>query len=154
LITELAGTPYRSDDRLGEVAEKIAASDPAKAVEWVASLPPSPQDGHYIAIGRTMNAWGEHDAPAAEAWLNNLPPSPLRDQALIAYARYLQGSQSTAADQWLAQVQDQQLLQQQQQRAAQVTLFSTELNQVRRATFSSGGKLLIETIEPAPAPSQ
>jgi hypothetical protein len=107
LITELAGTPYRSDERLGEVAAIIAQKDPARAVAWIASLPPSTLDeGHYIAIGRTIRAWGAQDAPATEAWINGLQPSPLRDQALVAYSEYLRRAQLPGGEQWLAQVQD------------------------------------------------
>ena len=146
-MTELAATPYRSDDQLGEVAEKIAAANPARAVEWVASLPPSPQDGHYIAIGRTMHAWGEQDAPAAETWLNSLDPSPLRDQAIVAYARYLQGIQSPATDQWLAQVQDKTLLQ--PRNTAQTFILSDGPVRLQR----SGNDITIDTLMIHPSSS-
>jgi len=163
-MTQLAATPYRDDDRLGEVAEKIAQKDAGKAVEWIASIPPSPADGHYIAIGRTMRAWGQQDSAAAEAWLNQLPVSPLRDQALIAYTRYLRGAQSPMVDYWLAQVQDQELVQQQQQRASQVMIYTnvvsdaTDLLQsvqstgvIRRRSFDTNGEITVETISPPPA---
>lgn len=110
-LAELAGTPFRPDDEIGQHAAGIARKDPAEAVTWVASLPPSPSDGHYTGIGRTINALAQKDSAGLETWLTKLPQSPLRDQALVAYSRYLdEHSEAEAAQRWRSQVENQQLL--------------------------------------------
>jgi hypothetical protein len=110
-LAELAGTPYRAENQIGRHAEKIAARDPAEALQWVTSLPPSPTDGHYTGIGRTIDALTQRDPAAVESWLNQLPASSLRDQGIMAYANYLDSqSQPEAAQRWRSQVKDQQLL--------------------------------------------
>jgi hypothetical protein len=110
-LAELAGTPFRPNDEIGRHAAKIASTDPLGAVAWVASLPPSPSDGHYTGIGRTIKALAGNDPAAVETWLAKLPPSALRDQALAAYADHLDGkSQTDAAQKWRSQVENQQLL--------------------------------------------
>jgi hypothetical protein len=83
-LTELAPTPYRLDDRIGDFAATMATTDPAKAVAWVASLPPSQADGHYTGIGRSVKAWMAKDPVALDQWIAGLPASPLRDQAIAA----------------------------------------------------------------------
>jgi len=111
-LAQLAGTPFRPESQIGNLAERMAQSDPSKALEWVTSLPPSPTDGRYTAIGRTVNALAQRDPAAVETWLTEQKPSPLRDQGLMAYATYLdRQAQTDAAQRWLEQVQDKQLLQ-------------------------------------------
>lgn len=83
-VTEVASSRQRSDDLIGDFAGRIASQNPADAVNWVASLPPSPTDGHYSGIGRAVKAWVARDPAAADAWIAALPPSPLRDQAVEA----------------------------------------------------------------------
>jgi hypothetical protein len=107
-LAELANTPFRPDSEIGEHAATIASNDAAAAVAWVASLPPSPRDGHYSGIGRTVKALARNDPVAVENWLVKLPGSPLRDQALAAYANFLDGeSKPEDAQRWRAQVEDQ-----------------------------------------------
>jgi hypothetical protein len=101
----------------------MAQSNPAQALEWVASLPPSPTDGRYTAIGRTVNALAQRDSAAVETWLADQKPSPLRDQGLIAYATFLdRQAQAEAAQRWRAQVQDQRLLQSSGNKATNVII--------------------------------
>jgi hypothetical protein len=83
-VGELASTPLRSDDLIGDIAGRLASKNPADAVAWVASLPPSPNDGHYNGIGRSVKAWMAKEPAAVDAWIAALPPSPLRDQAVEA----------------------------------------------------------------------
>jgi hypothetical protein len=83
-VTEIASSKQRSDELIGDFAGRLASKNPADAVNWVASLPPSPTDGHYSGIGRSVKAWMARDAAAADAWIAALPPSPLRDQAVEA----------------------------------------------------------------------
>ena len=107
-LAELASTPFRPDSEIGEHAATIASKDAAAAVGWVASLPPSPSDGHYTGIGRTVKALARNDPAAVENWLVKLPGSPLRDQALAAYANFLDGeAKPDDAQRWRAQVEDQ-----------------------------------------------
>jgi hypothetical protein len=122
-LGSLAGTPYRSDQHIGELAEKMASKDPASAVEWVSSLPPNPADGRYTAIGRTVTALARTDAAAVEQWLGKLPESPLRDQAAAAYVRHLQGqNKSELADKWLSTIRDRSLVQPQESGAIDALL--------------------------------
>ncbi len=81
---QLAGTPYRDDHHVGRTAGLYAEQDPQKALEWAASLPPSPKNGHYDGITRTVQALQRKDPAALDRWLQTVPPSPLRDQALEA----------------------------------------------------------------------
>ena len=128
-LGQLASTPYRPDEQIGNLAERMAQGNPAKALEWVASLPPSPTDGHYAAIGRTVNSLAKRDPTAVETWLTEQKPSPLRDQGLVAYATYLnRQSQAEAAQRWRAQVQDQQLLQPQSQNSIDQILQNARQN--------------------------
>ena len=111
-LTELAGTPFRPENEIGEHAAKIAATDPAAAISWVASLPPSADEGHYTGIGRTVRALAAKDPVAVENWLGKLPASPFRDQAYVAYATFLErATKPEEAQRWRSQVQDQKLLQ-------------------------------------------
>jgi hypothetical protein len=122
-LAQLANTPYRPDTQIGNLAERMAQSDPAKALEWVTSLPPSPADGRYTAIGRTVNALAQRDPTAVETWLADQKPSPLRDQGLVAYATFLdRQAQAEAAQRWRAQVQDQRLLQSSGNRATNIII--------------------------------
>ena len=110
---------------------------------WIASLPPSTLDeGHYIAIGRTIRAWGAQDAPATEAWINGLQPSPLRDQALVAYSTYLSRAQLPGGEQWLAQVQDQAYLQ--QRTTTQTIIYDGATMRIQGGNLNSTGTIMIE----------
>jgi hypothetical protein len=82
-LTELAATPYRTEESIGSFAEKLAEKDPAAAAAWVTSLPPS-ADGHYTGIGRTVRAWAAMGKLDLDHWVASLAPSPLRDQAVAA----------------------------------------------------------------------
>jgi hypothetical protein len=106
-LASLAGTPYRNEQYIGEIAQKFAEMDPASAVEWVSSLPPDPTDGHYTGISRSVTALAQKDAPALEAWLQKLPDSPLRDQAVAAYVTALNSKQQAdAAAKWMSTISD------------------------------------------------
>jgi hypothetical protein len=83
-LREVASTPYRPDQQIGEFAARLAQNDPAYAIAWVASLQPSPNTGHYTGIGRVIRAWEQHDAAGLNQWLARLPPSSFRDQVLAA----------------------------------------------------------------------
>jgi hypothetical protein len=106
-LAELAGTPYRPEVLIGNHGEKIAGRDPAGALNWIASLPPTPNDGYFTGLTQTIHAIAKRDPAFVENWLNRLPPSPLRDQGVVGYGIYLdQNSQPDAAERWFYQVRD------------------------------------------------
>jgi hypothetical protein len=107
-LAALSKGPYRSEQHIGEFAQKLSEKDPAAAVEWVANLPPNPGDGHYTGISRAITALAQRDVGALESWLNKLPASPLRDQAAAAYVSALKSdAQRDRAAKWMSTIGDQ-----------------------------------------------
>jgi hypothetical protein len=122
-VAQLAATPYRPEPQIKELAGKLAENDPAAALKWVTSVPPSPQNGSYTGLSQTVQALAAHDREAVETWLRQTPASPLRDQAVAAYATHLdQQKETDLAAQWRAEVKDQRWLQDRSGGALPMTL--------------------------------
>jgi len=105
-MSSLAATPFRSDMHIGQTADRLAQNSSSKAMDWLASLPPSSTSGMYTNLGTQLRSWAGKDQPAAESWLKAQPVTPARDQAYTAYGYYLQSQNDPAAQQWLDAVQD------------------------------------------------
>ncbi len=101
-----AGGTLRSDFHIQEQANRYLENDPAKAMTWLSTLPPSSESQMYTGIGTTLRRWASKDPAAVEQWLAAQPAGPARDQAYTAYGYHLQSHDSPAAQQWLDAVQD------------------------------------------------
>lgn len=86
-LASKAGTKWRSDEKIGQVADWVAGSDPAKAMEWLTGLPPSPATGSYPGMTRVINRWAGSDPAAFETWLRSPKDKTIQDQAVAAYEK-------------------------------------------------------------------
>jgi hypothetical protein len=81
-----ADKPWRSDHHYGEMVERLASQDPNRALDWLAKLPPSPNDGTWPGTGRAIREWFGRDPSAAEKWVRNAP-GPFGDYARLQWQR-------------------------------------------------------------------
>ncbi len=86
LLTPEIGHSERSEDvfLLSTVAFRLAQSDPARAADWVRSLPEG--DAREWAALNLVASWMKFDAAAADAWVEALPEGASRDRALAELA--------------------------------------------------------------------
>lgn len=77
-LAEEADKPWRGDQQYAETTEMLAEKDPAAALEWAGSLPPSPTSGRWPGATSTFMNWQQRDPQAASAWLEAQQDSPFR----------------------------------------------------------------------------
>lgn len=88
-LSDKAGSPWRNDDKIGQVADWVANGDPAAAMNWLVTLPASPVSGSYPGMTRVMNKWMTTDPVAFEAWLKSPKTESVQAQAVAAYQNIL-----------------------------------------------------------------
>lgn len=108
-VSTTANQPWRSDKLVIETARKYADRNPASAMEWVTSLPPSPGDGRLPGVEQVTRRWMQQDRTALEQWLGSEARTEVADQARAAYAAELVKTDPAAARPWLEAIQDENL---------------------------------------------
>lgn len=73
-----ADKPWRSDQQYAETTFMLAGKDPAAALTWAGSLPPSPSSGDWPGARTAFRNWQQTDPQAAATWLAAQPDSPFR----------------------------------------------------------------------------
>nr|MDQ3625375.1 hypothetical protein [Verrucomicrobiota bacterium] len=104
-ITAHADKPWRNDEYLGDVVRGYAAQDPVAAMNWVTSLPPSPQTGKQAGISTAVAIWADRDARGLTEWLLTKPSQPWFPEAGAALVRKLQRNDTAAAEAFLNSLQ-------------------------------------------------
>jgi hypothetical protein len=82
-VGQQSSAPWRSDRVIAELADKVSERDPAKAAEWLQSLPPA-KDGSYPGLGAVVQRWSRTDPLALEKWMKEGAAGPAREQAQAA----------------------------------------------------------------------
>ena len=96
-IGKQAQGPWRNDDIIREVAERLSAGDPRAALSWLEKVKASPSDGGYPGLGKVVENWTNRDAAGVEAWLKQPNGGALREQVLTQYNAYLARTNKGAA---------------------------------------------------------
>lgn len=84
-----AAQPWRNDRQYGETTAIMAQKDPAAALDWAGSLPPSPVDGRWPGVNTTLRDWNARDPAAAAAYVNAQPTTPYGDYVRQAHSKIL-----------------------------------------------------------------
>lgn len=106
-VTTISNQPWRSDNLVVETARKFADRNPANAMEWVASLPPSPESGQFPGVEQVTRRWLQQDREGFEQWLNTETRTEIVEQARAAYTAELAKNDPTAARPWIEMIQKQ-----------------------------------------------
>lgn len=104
-ITAHADKPWRNDQYLGDVVRGYAAQDPVAAMNWVTSLPPSPQTGKQAGISTAVAVWADRDARGLTEWLLTKASEPWFPEAGAALVRKLQRYDPAAAEAFVNSLQ-------------------------------------------------
>jgi hypothetical protein len=88
-LASQADKPWRIDQYYGEMVGRIANKNPKGAVEWLATLPPSPKDGTWPGTGRAIREWYVRDPTAAGNWVKDAP-GPFGDYARSQWQRLIE----------------------------------------------------------------
>ena len=106
-LGELAKTPYFPETQIRDLSGKMSDSDPLRALNWLATLPPSPSSGRHVGFTGVVSNLARKDPVALEGWIQQQPPSALRDRVVVTLANHLkQNNQVEAAQRWLGEVKD------------------------------------------------
>jgi hypothetical protein len=88
-LASQADKPWRIDQYYGEMVGRVANKNPKGAVEWLATLPPSPKDGTWPGTGRAIREWYVRDPTAAGNWVKDAP-GPFGDYARSQWQRLIE----------------------------------------------------------------
>ncbi len=86
-LASQAASPYRNDLAYRDFAGQWAETDPAAALAWVLSLPPSPRDGSVAGLGYAVFPWLERDLTGFTAHFQHLPEA--QQQAIVSTVRQI-----------------------------------------------------------------
>lgn len=78
-LTAEADKPWRGDRQYAETTITLAEKNPAAALSWAGSLPPSPVSKDWPGATAAYSRWLLKDPQTATAWLTAQPDSPFRD---------------------------------------------------------------------------
>ena len=79
-LAEHASQPWRSDQQYSETTYSMGRTDPASALDWAKSLPPSPKDGRWPGAPGVFRNWQASKPAEASEWLSKQPDSPFVKQ--------------------------------------------------------------------------
>ena len=102
-LSAQATMPWRSDGLIAEHAARLASKDPAAAMNWVASMPPSPRIGVVMGVGEIVREWSR-DAGSFEPWLETVRGTQVFEQAARDYAILIAKQNPNKALFWAKQV--------------------------------------------------
>jgi len=87
-----------------QLAGRAAESDPAKALEWVSTLPAGA--AKTSALTETVRQWAQKDTAAAAAYVKALPASAETDGPRATVARYVVDKDPAGAIAWSNSITD------------------------------------------------
>lgn len=82
-----ADKPWRDDLQYSQTAAAMAQKDPAAALGWAGSLPPSPHDGRWPGVNSSLRIWQSRDAAAAAGYVSAQPDTPFGNYVRESWAR-------------------------------------------------------------------
>lgn len=82
-----ADKPWRNDKHLDDIVRSYAERDPAASIEWLLSLPPSPQIGPFAGLPMAVDVWARNDPASAATWLLQNVNQPWFPKAASGYVR-------------------------------------------------------------------
>lgn len=88
-LADKANEPWRNDRQYGETTHMLARNDPAAALDWAGSLPPSSVDGRWPGVNTTLRDWLAKDPAAASAYINSRPATAFGDYVRTSHANLL-----------------------------------------------------------------
>jgi hypothetical protein len=104
-VAQQSTTDWRSNRIIAEIATKLAAKDPALAMDWVLGNVPSPDNNIYIGVGEVAKQWSSSPAEF-EAWMNGNRGTRYFDQAAHDYAIINARNNQDLAKLWAGQIGD------------------------------------------------
>ncbi len=87
-----------------QLAGRAAESDPAKAIEWVSTLPAGA--AKTSALTETVRQWAQKDSTAAAAYVKTLPAGAETDGPRATVARYVVDKDPAGAIAWSNSITD------------------------------------------------
>lgn len=87
-----------------QLAGRAAESDPAKALEWVSTLPAG--EAKTSALTETVRQWAQKDSTAAAAYVKTLPAGAATDGPRATVARYVVDKDPAGAIAWSNSITD------------------------------------------------
>jgi hypothetical protein len=82
-----ADKPWRDDLQYSQTTTALAKNDPAAALNWAGTLPPSPTDGRWPGVNSSLRLWLEQDPAAATAYVNQQPDTPFGKYVRESWSR-------------------------------------------------------------------
>jgi hypothetical protein len=89
-----ADKPWRDDKHLDDIVRRYTQRDPASAIEWLLSLPPSSKTGQLAGLPMAIDTWAKSDATTAGTWLLQNIDQPWFTKAASGYVRGRRGTAS------------------------------------------------------------
>lgn len=105
-VNENAHSVFRDDLAVQRVAAQLTHEDPVAALDWVMSLPPSPQSHDYTGIGDVIGNWDHRDLDNLGLILNERKGQRGYDQAAAQFAYRVNNVDDRAAWAWASTIQD------------------------------------------------
>lgn len=87
-LSTQADKPWRGDQQYSETMTAMAQKDPAAAVRWAASLPPSPVGGDWPGLNSAVGSWMAQNGTEVAAYVEAQPDTPFGQSVRQAYAAF------------------------------------------------------------------
>ncbi len=82
-----ADKPWRDDLQYAQTTTALAKRDPAAALNWAGTLPPSPADGRWPGVNSSLRLWLAQDPTAAAVYVNQQPDTPFGNYVRESWLR-------------------------------------------------------------------